>query len=89
MAMFTLTQCMPYFQIFGTAQGAAAKIFDVIDHQPQINLSKGKGVKIENCKGRIRFEDVHFSYPARRDVPVSLVKTDLGLMELTQFISRF
>ncbi|KAI4456368.1 atp-binding cassette sub-family b [Holotrichia oblita] len=70
MAMFTLTQCMPYFQIFGTSQGAAAKIFSVIDHQPEINLSRGKGVKIENCKGRIKFEDVHFNYPARKDVPI-------------------
>ncbi|GJQ81868.1 hypothetical protein Trydic_g9894 [Trypoxylus dichotomus] len=70
MASFSLTQCMPYFQIFGTAQGAAAKIFHVIDNQPEINLSKGNGTIIDYCKGHIQFQNVEFNYPSRKDVPV-------------------
>lgn len=61
---------MPYFQIFGVAQGAASKIFNVIDHQPNINLSKGKGNTIDNFKGHIKFHGVEFSYPSRKDVQV-------------------
>lgn len=64
---------MPYFQIFGTAKGAAVKIFNVIDNTPTINLSKGKGEKIENLKGFIKFENVEFNYPARKEVKVSIL----------------
>ncbi|XP_022916896.1 ATP-dependent translocase ABCB1-like isoform X2 [Onthophagus taurus] len=78
MSSFTLTMSAPYFQVFGTAKGAATNIFNVIDHDPTINLSKKKGKRLNNFKGLIKFEKVDFFYPARKDVQV-LHKIDLEI----------
>lgn len=61
----------PYIEAFGVAKAAASKVFQIIDNQPTINLSKGNGEKIQNLKGDITFKNVHFTYPSRMDVPVS------------------
>ncbi|XP_057672648.1 multidrug resistance protein 2-like isoform X1 [Diorhabda carinulata] len=59
-----------FIEIFGIAKAAAAKIFTVIENEPDINLSKGKGEKLESLKGIIKFKDVKFHYPSRPDVPI-------------------
>ncbi|XP_044268848.1 ATP-dependent translocase ABCB1-like isoform X3 [Tribolium madens] len=60
----------PYFEIFGTACGAAAKVFEILDTKPEINLSKNKGLKPKGLKGDIVFKDVSFHYPSRPDVKI-------------------
>lgn len=70
-ATWNLGQCAPYFQIFNTARVAATKIYSVIESEPVINLSKGRGKKLKELKGEIVFNDVHFHYPSRKDVQVS------------------
>ncbi|KAF5286694.1 hypothetical protein FQA39_LY16177 [Lamprigera yunnana] len=61
----------PYIEQFGISKGAAAKIYQVIDQQPIINLSKTKGVvPSEAAKGNIELKDVHFHYPSRDDVKI-------------------
>lgn len=64
----------PYIEAFGISRAAASKIYSVIDSKPTINLSKGKGEKITELKGKITFKNVQFHYPSRKDVPVSIVK---------------
>ncbi|RZC33786.1 multidrug resistance protein 1, partial [Asbolus verrucosus] len=60
----------PYIEAFGVAKAAGSKVFQIIDNIPIINLSKGKGEKINNLKGNITFKDVKFHYPSRKDVPI-------------------
>ncbi|KAJ3619098.1 hypothetical protein MTP99_005885 [Tenebrio molitor] len=60
----------PYLEIFGTACGAAAKVFEILDIEPQINLYKNLGTKPKTMRGDISFKDVHFQYPSRSDVKI-------------------
>ncbi|KAJ8927496.1 hypothetical protein NQ314_020045 [Rhamnusium bicolor] len=60
----------PYIEAFGISKAAGGKIFQVIDNEPVINLSKGNGAKIEDLKGNIRFKKVKFQYPSRKDVEI-------------------
>lgn len=61
----------PYIEAFGLSKAAGAKIFQIIDNIPIINLSKGKGETISRLNGTIIFKNVKFDYPSRKDVPVS------------------
>lgn len=67
----------PYIEAFGISRAAASKIFEVIDTIPKINLSKGKGDKIENLKGEITFKSVQFHYPSRKGVSVSINRLNI------------
>ncbi|KAH0818956.1 hypothetical protein GEV33_003835 [Tenebrio molitor] len=60
----------PYFEIFGTACGAAAKVFEILDTEPQINLYKNLGTKPKTIRGDISFKNVHFQYPSRPNVKI-------------------
>lgn len=61
----------PYFETFGIATGAGAKIFNVIKSIPIINSFKNNGTKPSAVKGKITFSQVKFHYPSRPEVPVS------------------
>lgn len=61
----------PLVETFKLSTEAARKIFDILDQTPTINLSKTKGIKIENLKGHISFRNVTFHYPSRPDVKVT------------------
>lgn len=58
------------------ATGAATRLFEIVDREPAIPLSGGE--RIDGVRGEVRFEDVHFVYPARADVEV-LKGIDLAL----------
>ncbi|KAK9877178.1 hypothetical protein WA026_016926 [Henosepilachna vigintioctopunctata] len=60
----------PFIKIFGIACGAASKVFEVFDTEPQINFSSNRGLQPAKCTGKISFDEVHFRYPTRRDVKV-------------------
>lgn len=62
----------PYIEAFGISKAAGSRIFQVIDNTPEINLAKGNGEKIDDLKGNIKLKNVHFHYPSRKEVPVSL-----------------
>lgn len=81
MSTVSLGMSAPYIQIFSTASGAATKIFDIIDHEPHINLSKGVGKQSDKVNGFIAFEDVHFQYPSRSDVKVIAEQTTNSTQE--------
>jgi ABC transporter fused permease/ATP-binding protein len=53
---------------FMKALGAAERIFEIQDRVPRV--PGAGGLAPEHAEGRIAFEDVHFAYPTRRDVPV-------------------
>jgi hypothetical protein len=50
------------------AVGASEHVFQLIDRVPQVRFAGG--VKVGSVVGRIEFQDVHFNYPSRPDVPV-------------------
>ncbi|XP_045772546.1 ATP-dependent translocase ABCB1-like isoform X2 [Maniola jurtina] len=55
---------------FGTATGAGAQIFKLIDNVPKINSELDRGVEFNNTVGNIVLDNVFFHYPSRPDVPV-------------------
>jgi ABC transporter fused permease/ATP-binding protein len=58
------------------AGGAAERIFELLDREPTIPSSGGR--RLARVEGTVRFEQVQFTYPARRDAPV-LTGIDLSL----------
>ncbi|KAJ2334096.1 hypothetical protein GGI00_002013, partial [Coemansia sp. RSA 2681] len=68
---FSLGGTAPHLSAVASAQGCAAKVFDIIDRKSPIDpLDTETGTKVERVRGEISFRDVHFSYPSRPDVPV-------------------
>lgn len=70
-AGFSLGQTGALVEVFGTAIGAAAKVFNVIETRSKINaLSSAVGEVPAKCEGTVQLSNVHFNYPSRRDVNV-------------------
>ncbi len=47
--------------------GASHRVFEIIEREPSF---KDEGRTLERVRGDIRFENVHFAYPTRADLPV-------------------
>jgi ATP-binding cassette subfamily B (MDR/TAP) protein 1 len=60
----------PELEAIGKARGGAAKLYQTIDRVPAIDTGSNEGEKPDTVEGRITFENVKFSYPARPDVPI-------------------
>ncbi|MCO5599877.1 hypothetical protein L7F22_053984 [Adiantum nelumboides] len=67
---FSLAMLAPNLTALSYATSAAAKIYETIDRQSQIDSSSSAGLKPESCIGEIELQNVFFRYPARREVPV-------------------
>ncbi|KAJ2750878.1 hypothetical protein GGI19_004843 [Coemansia pectinata] len=68
---FMLSGAAPNVSAISTAQGSAAKVFDIIDRQSPIDpLDTVSGKKVDRVRGEISFRNIHFSYPSRSDVPI-------------------
>lgn len=67
---FGIGQTSPNIQSFSSARGAAHKVFQIIDHEPNINSYSDEGYKLDVVKGNIEFKNIHFNYPSREDVKV-------------------
>ncbi|KAG9292637.1 hypothetical protein G9A89_007009 [Geosiphon pyriformis] len=69
---FALGNASPNFAAVGSALGAAAKLYAVIDRVPQIDVQSEQGTKIDksSVRGRIEFKDINFYYPSRPNVQV-------------------
>nr|XP_049698231.1 ATP-dependent translocase ABCB1 isoform X1 [Helicoverpa armigera]XP_049698232.1 ATP-dependent translocase ABCB1 isoform X2 [Helicoverpa armigera] len=57
-------------EVFGSARGAGAQIFNMIDNIPTINPLLNRGTTPPNIQGNIELKNVIFHYPSRPDVPV-------------------
>jgi ATP-binding cassette subfamily B (MDR/TAP) protein 1 len=53
-----------------SAHRAASDIIQLLDARPEIDAESTEGEVLQNVKGHIRLEDVHFYYPTRPDVRV-------------------
>ena len=75
---FSLGQVGPNVAAFSTAQAAAARIFQVIDRDPEIDNTSdaGRKLKPEEVGGKIAFKNVSFAYPSRPD---QQILTDFSL----------
>ncbi|XP_052741210.1 multidrug resistance protein homolog 49-like isoform X2 [Bicyclus anynana] len=69
MASMNFEMTSPLMETFGTATGAGAQIFRLIDNVPKINNSDA-GVHMDSMYGNISLNNVVFHYPSRPDVPV-------------------
>ncbi len=66
MGAFSIGQVGPNLGAFATAQAAAARIFQIIDRVPTIDVASSAGVKLPaQLRGAISFKNVTFSYPSR------------------------
>ncbi|KAF9407280.1 hypothetical protein HW555_012637 [Spodoptera exigua] len=59
----------PHMEAITTARASAASVYAVINRKPEIDIFSDDGERPE-LKGDIAFKDVHFRYPARKDVLV-------------------
>ncbi|KAL4888766.1 multidrug resistance protein 1, 2, 3 [Aspergillus ambiguus] len=70
-ASFILSQVAPFIHVFAQAAGASERLLAVINRPSDIDGTSDEGDKSAVFgEEEIEFRDVHFSYPARPDVPV-------------------
>ncbi|KAJ2557440.1 hypothetical protein EV175_001345 [Coemansia sp. RSA 1933] len=68
---FMLAGAAPNVSAITSAQGSAARVFEIIDRVSPIDpLDKETGKKVERIHGNIIFRNIHFTYPSRPDVPI-------------------
>ena len=53
-----------------SASGAGSDILRIMDAVPEIDAESTEGIVLKECRGHVRFEDVHFRYPTRPGVRV-------------------
>ena len=58
-----------YAQINKTI-GASERIFEILEEAPEVTLAESEKPLHQSVKGDISYQDVHFSYPSRKDLPV-------------------
>ncbi|XP_076820461.1 ATP-dependent translocase ABCB1-like isoform X2 [Clavelina lepadiformis] len=67
---YSLGTAGSYFGSFSDAKAGAAKIFEVTDRIPDIDIFSNEGKDPSKTSGEIKFKDVFFSYPSRPQVEV-------------------
>lgn len=55
---------------FAKARVAAAKIFRIIDHRPEVEKNSESGLELESVTGQFELQNVDFSYPSRPEIKV-------------------
>lgn len=81
MGAMGLGQAAPSFTAFSVARGAAPRIYEVIDHQSEIDaLAKTGDIPSgEVVRGEVAFHDVSFNYKSRADAGSEPVLRNLNL----------
>ncbi|KAL8263308.1 hypothetical protein R6Q59_024657 [Mikania micrantha] len=65
-----LGQSAPSMSAFAKARVAAAKIFKIIDHKPNVDRNGESGLELDSVSGQLELKNVDFSYPSRPDVKI-------------------
>jgi ATP-binding cassette, subfamily B (MDR/TAP), member 1 len=52
---------------FAEGQGAAHRMFKIIERKPDIDIDDNTGIILEDVKGDVQLKDVYFSYPTRSE----------------------
>lgn len=68
-----LGQVGPNFEAISNARGAAFKVFEILEREPTINTSSEAGDKLDHVVGNFEFKNVHFHYPSRPEIKVSIL----------------
>lgn len=61
---------LPNVPYITEASAASKRIFEMINHVPEIDVEDKNGTVLAAVKGQIEFREVHFSYPSRKDEAV-------------------
>lgn len=75
MATQSITFCVPHAEVFASARGAAASIFQLLEREPKIDSLHTGGLSPRRVIGEISLEDIHFNYPSRPEVKVGKALT--------------
>ncbi|XP_062966992.1 bile salt export pump isoform X1 [Cynocephalus volans] len=65
-----LGRAFSYTPNYAKAKISAARLFQLLDRRPPINVYSSAGEKWDNFQGRIDFVDCKFTYPSRPDIQV-------------------
>uniref|UniRef100_A0A1I7US71 ABC transporter domain-containing protein n=3 Tax=Caenorhabditis tropicalis TaxID=1561998 RepID=A0A1I7US71_9PELO len=60
----------PHLMVLLNARVAAASIYETIDRVPKIDPYSKKGRFLDKVIGEVKFENVHFRYPTRKDAKI-------------------
>jgi ATP-binding cassette subfamily B (MDR/TAP) protein 1 len=52
------------------AQGLAVGVFDILNRKPEVNINQETGRKLDALRGVIKFNNVKFHYPSRKEALV-------------------
>ena len=58
-----------YAQINRTV-GASERIFEILGEAPEVSVDEAQNAVASHIEGRVTYQDVHFAYPSRADLPV-------------------
>ncbi|KAJ7548466.1 hypothetical protein O6H91_07G013600 [Diphasiastrum complanatum] len=64
-AIVSLCLALPDFKPFAESWIAAGRIFEIIDHVPDIDSEESRGIVLEKVQGKLEIRNVNFAYPAR------------------------
>jgi ATP-binding cassette, subfamily B (MDR/TAP), member 1 len=53
-----------------SARSAASDIIQLLDARPEVDAESTEGKVLQDVKGHVRFQDIHFRYPTRPGVRV-------------------
>merc|ERR1719295_1419289 len=67
---FQAGMAAPYVEALATSRSAAGKIYRIIDRVPDIDSSSNQGKQPAEMKGDIKFNNIFFNYPSRKDVKI-------------------
>nr|QUF59441.1 ATP-binding cassette transporter Abcb1-like12 [Brachionus angularis] len=70
-ATFSIGQGLPFLKDLAEARGAAKSIFEIINKKSSIDINDYLNkIKLNNLSGNIKFVNVSFSYPERKEVEI-------------------
>ncbi|XP_038244655.1 ATP-dependent translocase ABCB1-like isoform X2 [Dermochelys coriacea] len=72
----------PSLEGVANARGAAYEVYKVISKHRLIDSSAKEGYRPDKLKGEIEFKNIHFSYPSRPDVKITLDGRDIRTLNV-------